>query len=335
MQFGLTGRRVFRIATAVALLITMSACAREALLAPVNWAAPDIVASRQAGVAYGADPRQTLDVYVPATRQPAPVVIFWHGGSWQGGDKDYYRFVGAALAERGFLALVPNYRLAPEHPFPAFVQDAALAVKWAKEHAQLFGGDPDRLYLSGHSAGGHIALILALDGRHLAEVGLASGSVAGVIPIAAPTGIENLRGAGLKGVFPPTVPDSAFSPIDLAGTNAIGAPEILLLHGADDSVVRAGNAVRLADSLRNAGGAAEARIYPDTGHLGILLQFSDTFGSSGRVLDDIAAFAGLTRWGRSRRLRAGLVSSMSGTPRESWPRPIPARQISRGWRQVA
>src|SRR5262245_1487022 len=107
---------------------------------------------RTTDIAYGSDKRPKLDVYVPeapsaaqvaqsATRPLRPVVVFWYGGSWQDGSKSEYRFVGAALAERGFIAVLPDYRLYPKVKFPAFVDDAAKAVAWVQQHAEEFGGD--------------------------------------------------------------------------------------------------------------------------------------------------------------------------------------------------
>lgn len=286
-------RAVARLLCAVTIALTVVGCAQETLLTPLNWAAPTDRVTQLSDLSYGADSRQKLDVYVPAGRGQAPVILFWHGGSWQRGDKDYYRFVGIALARRGFVAVVPNYRLAPAVSFPVFVQDAALAVKWTLENGSSHRGDVSRLYLSGHSAGGHIALILALDERYLSQVALTRDALAGVISIAGPTGLENLRGKGLKGVFPTALPDAVFSPIDLAPVGASAAPPFLLLSGADDDVVRPESSKSLADAIRDAGGRVATKSYPDTGHLGLLLEFSATFGGDTALLDDIADFAAI------------------------------------------
>lgn len=109
---------------------------------------------RCAGIPYGTDPRQSLDVYMPtpaATNRP--IVVFWYGGMWIRGSKEQYRFVGAALANAGYVAILPDYRLFPQARFPDFIEDGARAVKWAHEHATELGGDPQALFLMGHSAG--------------------------------------------------------------------------------------------------------------------------------------------------------------------------------------
>lgn len=284
---------VLRIVVVSLLGALLSACASEALLVPLNWGKTDdrIVAIND--LAYGAGAREKLDVYYPQRAQRAPVMLFWYGGSWRQGDKDYYQFVGTSLARQGFLAILPDYRLAPDHPFPAFVEDAASAVRWAYDHAGDYGGDPERIYVSGHSAGGHNALMLALDPQYLHAVGLGASDIAGVVSLAGPTGLENLRGDGLRGVFPPAVPDRAFSPIALAPHTAANAPPILLMTGLDDDVVYASSAARLADAIRAGGGTATVKTYPGIGHIGLLLGFADAFEGSSTAVDDLARFAGL------------------------------------------
>jgi acetyl esterase/lipase len=273
--------------------VVMSACANEALLIPLNWSDADSQITTVTDLAYGADARQKLDVYRPPTAHRALVILFWYGGSWQRGDKDYYQFVGKSLARRGFLAILPDYRLAPEHTFPAFVEDAAAAVRWVRDHAREYGGDPGRVYISGHSAGGHIALMLALDPEYLQAVGLAPLDIAGVASLAGPTGLENLRGDGLHGVFPQSIPDSAFSPITLAPLYGAGAPPILLMTGLDDDVVYARSVSNLADAIRVGGGTVTVKAYPSVGHIGLLLGFAGAFEAGSEAADDIARFAGL------------------------------------------
>lgn len=279
---------------AVALVCAaLTACTSEALLAPLNWGGQGERIVATTDLRYGSDVRQNLDVYRAAGSLNAPVMLFWYGGSWQQGANDYYGFVGAALARQGFVAILPDYRLAPDHPFPAFVEDAASAVRWAQDHAAEYGGDPNRIYISGHSAGGHNALMLALDSRYLRAVDMTPRDLAGVVSLAGPTGLENLRGPSLEGVFPLEMPDAAFSPIALAARSAGAAPPFLLIAGLDDNVVRPSNVARLADAIRVGGGEVTVRAYPDTGHLGLMLGFSGLFAETRRAASDMARFAGL------------------------------------------
>lgn len=218
------------------------------------------------GVAYGPGPRHRLDVYSPAraaAAAPAPAVVFFYGGGWEEGDRGIYRFVGAALAARGILTLVPDYRLYPEVRFPAFMEDAAAAVAWARSFLTTLGGDPGRLFLMGHSAGAQIATLLALDPSYLRAAGMAGGRLAGVIGLAGPYDFLPLRSPTLKAIFGPEVDWPASQPITYASA---AAPPMLLAAGTADRVVDPGNTERLAVRLRAVGATVEMRLYRGLGH---------------------------------------------------------------------
>src|SRR5450631_150740 len=119
----------------------LAGCARLGFLA-ANVPAAFGSYKRHTNIAYGADPQHRLDVYVPqrAAGVPRAVVLFWHGGRWRFGDKADYRFVGAALAESGYVTVVANYRHYPQVKMPGFMDDAAQAALWAVTHANEYGG---------------------------------------------------------------------------------------------------------------------------------------------------------------------------------------------------
>jgi acetyl esterase/lipase len=134
--------------------------------------------------------KHVLDLYLPAEGANFPVVVFVHGGGWRHGHKDglfnpYYK-VGEGLARRGIGAVVTTYRLAPKHKYPAPAEDVARAVAWTHRNIAAYGGDPDRVYLCGHSAGAHLVSLVALDAEFLAAEGLPSNVVAGVVGISGP-----------------------------------------------------------------------------------------------------------------------------------------------------
>lgn len=117
-----------------------------------------------ATVSYGDHVKQRVDVYAPASPTGrAPVAVFLHGGVWQHGDRTHYRAMGDELARAGFVAFVASYRLAPAHKWPAQLDDARAALALAVREAPRFGGDPARVVVIGHSAGGQLATLLALD----------------------------------------------------------------------------------------------------------------------------------------------------------------------------
>lgn len=239
-------------------------------------------------IAYGPDRRQRLDVYVPAHAGPGPlpVIVFFYGGSWSSGVKNGYGFVGRALATRGFVVVIPDYRLVPQVRFPAFLEDGASAVRWVRGHAAALGGDPGRLVLAGHSAGAYNAAMLALDPRWL---GGDRAAVRGFAGLAGPYDFLPLSGPVVEAAFA-AAPDPALTqPVRFAGPDS---PPAFLATAGKDTVVRPENAASLARRLRAAGVAVERRDYPAVGHAGLVTAFAQPFRTRARVLDDLAEFAG-------------------------------------------
>jgi acetyl esterase/lipase len=238
-------------------------------------------------VAFGGDPRQRLDVYAP--RRPgstaAPVVIFLYGGSWNSGTKAGYGFVGRALASRGFVVVIPDYRLVPAVRYPVFLNDNAAAVHWTRSHVAALGGDPDRLVLAGHSAGAYNAAMLAIDPRWLGDDRKA---VRGWIGLAGPYDFLPLDEDVTRETFG--------SAPDLPGTQpgahvATGDPPALLVTGDDDTLVRPSNSDTLAGQLMAAGVPVERIRYAGIGHAGLVTAIARPFRRRAPVLADMAAFA--------------------------------------------
>jgi acetyl esterase/lipase len=282
-------RRLLKLAAALALAALGGCSAAGVLNAAVsrkNFTAED-------GLAYGNAARQKLDVYVPDAASVAPVeghgrpvVVFFYGGSWQNGSRTNYLFVGAALASRGFVTVVPDYRTWPETAFPGFVDDAAAAVRWAHDHAAEFGGDPSRIFLMGHSAGAHIAMLLATDGRYLAAQQLDKRDISGVIGLAGPYDFLPLQDDTLKEIFPPAL-RAASQPINFVHGDE---PPMFLAAGKGDTTVDPGNTDRLAAKLRAAGDSVEVKHYPRVGHALLVGAFAGPLRSFAPVLDDTTAF---------------------------------------------
>jgi acetyl esterase/lipase len=134
-----------------------------------------------ADLAYGPDAKQRLDVYAPRDAKGAPVVVFVHGGEWTKRDKAEVSFKPKFLNENGVVFVSINYRLSPAVMHPAHVSDVASAVRWVRDHAAKFGGDPNKIALMGHSAGCHLVTLVALDPRYLAKAGLRPTDLRGVV----------------------------------------------------------------------------------------------------------------------------------------------------------
>jgi acetyl esterase/lipase len=136
--------------------------------------------------------KHKLDLYLPRDKKNFPVLMFLHGGSWRSGDRSAYRALGDRLARAGIGVAIPSYRLMPQNPHPAQIEDAAAAFAWVVQKAARYGGDPSRIYLSGHSAGAHLAALLALDEKYLGKFALPRTSIHGVIVISGIYDVDKL-----------------------------------------------------------------------------------------------------------------------------------------------
>lgn len=251
---------------------------------------------RTSDVPYGAHPRQNLDVYRPranaksAEPPAAGVVVFFYGGYWNSGSKADYRFVAEALTSQGFVAVLPDYRLYPDVTFPAFVEDGALAVRWAHDHAARIGGDPQRVYLMGHSAGAHIAALLTLDEHYLADVGLSTSAIRATAALSGP--YDFVPGPETRAIFNMSkddqTPPPGINPIHFANDGA--APPMLLIHGKRDDTVEPANTFRLAQRIRSTGGTVRTITYAKRGHVGVALALACPFRWLAPVLEDVTDF---------------------------------------------
>lgn len=239
-------------------------------------------------IAYGKQPRQRLDIYRPhMSERPAPIVIFIYGGRWREGAREDYRFVAQALTSIGAIAVVPDYGKFPAVQFPDFVSDAALAARWVIDHSAELDGDPRRTFIMGHSAGAQIAALLALDPRYLRAQGLGPTQLRGMIGLAGPYDFFPFTDADVAEVFASVDDLSATQPITYACNSH--AP-LLLLYGADDTTVKPGNSVRLAERIKSCGGQVTARAYPGIGHIGIIGSLWSPARGLAPTLTDIQRF---------------------------------------------
>lgn len=260
----------FLVVPAVAGLALWAAVAATSALAVFNALVPvDRGVERVAeGEAYGPDPRQKLDVYRPVKAAAGlPVLVFCYGGAWNSGERVLYEFAGRAFAAAGFLTIIFDYRLVPDHRFPAFVEDTAAAMAWASRNAARFGGDGGRLFLAGHSAGAYNVAMAALDPRYLAAHGLEPGVVAGVAALAGPFDFLPLDG-------PSTIEAFGQWP-DLGETQPVNAvtrqaPPFLLITGDADRTVYPRNSRRLAERLTDSGVEARLVVLEGLGHADVV-----------------------------------------------------------------
>lgn len=267
----------------------LAGCSAADLL---NATVSDEDVSETRDVRYAAGDRHTLDLYRPTNVGGGlPMIVFLYGGGWDTGNKGMYEFVARPLVRRGFVVAVPDYRLYPRVTFPAFLQDNAAAVAWSFAHARELGVDPARVVLMGHSAGAFNAAMLGLDRRWLQAVGLEPRRLAGVVGLAGPYRFLPSQDPDVVPVFGDanTPANQPYAFVD--GHN----PPMFLAAGQEDKTVMPRNTTELASRIRQLGGSAQDRLYPDVGHVGLITAFAPLFQGRAPVLEDVVAFATTAR----------------------------------------
>ena len=272
----------------IGLFFTASGCTPLAFMTanlPTHFSKTTVVHDR----VYGPDPLQKLDIYRPdeTPGHARDVIVFFYGGRWTTGAKDDYRFVGATLAEKGFLVVIPDYRKYPQVRFPVFVQDGARALAWVSDHIAEWHGNPARIHVVGHSAGAHIGALLTADLHYLADEGKDRSLT-----------IHDFAGLAGPYAFTPDEPDleDMFGPTSnypsMQVTTFIDGtqPPMLLLYSDKDRVVKYANLQKLEQRIMQQGGCVRSRIYPDADHTALLRALTWWGLKSVPVVDDITEF---------------------------------------------
>jgi acetyl esterase/lipase len=272
-------------ALAVSLLASLLAACHPLNL--VNLLVPHSGYDIHRGLAYGQDPRQKLDIYVPqGLKAPAPVLLFFYGGAWQGGNRGDYRGFGQAFASAGIVTVVADYRLYPAVTYPAFVTDAAGALAWLHGHVAEYSGDSARIFVSGHSAGAYNAVMLASEPKFIEAKGGNLGWIRGVIGISGPYDFLPMETREYIDMFHGR--DNADSmPVNhVTGKR----PPMLLVTGDDDSTVYPRNTASMAAKLRAFASPVQEVHYPGTGHIGIILSLVPGFRGTTHLRQDMLDF---------------------------------------------
>ena len=280
------------VALPLALLMLVAACSPLAVL---NGVRARGTATLTPDVAYGPSPRQKLDIHTPTSAAPPggwPVAVFFYGGSWNSGERADYRFVGEALAARGVLTLVADYRLYPEVRYPDFLQDCAQALGYGLREARALGGNPRRVFAVGHSAGGYNAAMLALDARWLKEAGHTLDELAGWVGLAGPYEFLPMTNVAAQPVFfHPNYPPGT-QPIDYVSRTSppsfVGAPVNDTLVSPQRSTVALGH------RLQEAGVPVTLKLYDRVSHQTLIGAFARPLRWLAPVLDDVVGFVEAT-----------------------------------------
>jgi acetyl esterase/lipase len=224
-------------------------------------------------ILYGDESAQDLDVYYPkplaqAMRsqqeiaQTYPMVVFVHGGSWESGSKEEYAFVGQSLAQAGYVTAVINYRKAPKHVYPDFVEDTAQAVAWSYNNAASLHADPQRLAVIGHSAGAFNVVAAVSNEDFLSPYGVNPDDIAAVIGIAGPYSYDFRKYGGSSAFANDATPDEVMPDRQLKGPQ----PPYLLLTAENDKTVHDTNTVKMTQALKDYGAAVENGVIKGASH---------------------------------------------------------------------
>jgi len=283
-----------RLAFAAAAASLLAACSPIKL---VDRLTPRDTYLAEPDIAYGGEPRQQLDVYRPLPETaPAegkrPLIVFFYGGTWTTGERASFRFVGEALASRGAVVVIPDYRLSPQVRYPAFVRDSALAMKWGLDNAARLGADPTQVYVMGHSSGGYNAAMVALDPRWLGELGASPKQLAGWIGLAGPYDFLPMGDPDAQRAF--DWPNTPRSSQPIAHVSA-AAPRTLLLAATKDTLVDpVRNTGQMADRLRAEGVDVQVQTFDNLSHVTLIGAVATPIRwIGGPVVPPLLAFVGL------------------------------------------
>ncbi len=227
-------------------------------------------------LSYGALERQKLDVYLPSVQvlrqkglalKNIPMVIFVHGGSWQNGSKEDYRFLGEALTKEGIGLAVINYQLYPKVRYPVFVEDTQLAMRWVHDHVADWGVNPNKIFVMGHSAGAFNVAAAIVDTERLKAVGLQPKDFAGIIGVAGPYDYE-FKGQPTEDIFKGYTRKEAMPSYKVA--RGVGLPPFLMIVVDKDEIVGAENGDLMLKALKDNGVYVEQKTIFGTDHASVI-----------------------------------------------------------------
>ena len=283
---GVALRGPIRVVLAAVLLLLVGC--QASVFGVLNATSGDAALNVRTNVVFDRAHHLAMDVYAPQDATDRPLIVFFHGGSWQDGKRQWYRWMGETLARHGFIVAIPDYRKYPHVRMDGFMTDAANAVAWVHANAAAYGGDPGAMFLMGHSAGAHVAALLATDGHWLEEVDLQPDQLAGFVGLAGPYDFLPFTDPAFIDMFgTASSAQAASQPVNFVDGDE---PPMLLLQGVDDHSVQPKNALSLARRMHAQGEPVEVRLYEGIGHSRLLLSYSYPLRRSSSALPDTLAF---------------------------------------------
>lgn len=223
-------------------------------------------------IAYGLRARHRLDLYISESGNHRPLIVFVHGGAWSHGDKRDYRFVGEAFARFGYDVAVINYQLAPQHKFPCYVDDLALALEFLNHQQSKFAISTAKIALMGHSAGAFNIASLLYNPRNFESP--IRQNIRTIIGIAGPYHFDYKGDPLAEPAFNQQVPYQQVMPYYFVEKNDI---QHYLFLADNDQLVEPKNSYDFQEKLLEQGNHCEVRVIPRTGHVSIMGSVSSLF----------------------------------------------------------
>lgn len=223
---------------------------------------------------FGDDPSQSLMVF-PCSQPNSPVLLFMHGGGWTNGYKEQMAFLAPPLNAEGFTLVSSSYRLAPKYVFPANFDDVADAVAMTWKLAGTYGYDRDAVFIGGHSAGGHLASLLAVKSDWQGQRGLPENVIKGCLPISATLDFTPAAGGSVRPRF--LGPEGVFNEVKASPLFQLGErlPPFLVAYGTQDIPHLPGQAQKFAMVARSKGGELEVLEIDGASHIDAMLWAAD------------------------------------------------------------
>ena len=241
--------------------------------------------------------QQKLDIYITSSNNldeysKKPTVIFFYGGCWGACsqlDKTDYRFIAQTLTKYGISTVIVDYRKFPQVKFPSIIADAANSVEWVTNNISRYGGNPQNIYLMGHSAGAHIASILNFNKTYLTEA--TYRNIKGFIGLAGAYDFLPFDESYQPALFGPPEKYYNSQTINFVTGNE---PASLLLYGNNDTRVKRRNIESLSKKINKMEGVVETHIYNNVDHISIISSLSIPFRNKKPILGDILKFINKT-----------------------------------------
>jgi acetyl esterase/lipase len=245
-------------------------------------------------VAFHPDMAPKLDVYSPAEGKGHPVLIFVHGGSWKDYDKELFAPVAQKLLPEGMVVVIPDYTLHPDAEYEQMTREVAAAVSWTLENIAQYGGDPEHVVVSGHSAGAHLSALALLDPRFLEGLGHSSDEICGWTGMSGPYDIQaEYDYWAAKGATPEVMLEVMGGQENFDRASPISYPRpdlppLLIIHGDEDETVPVEISIAFYQALQKAGAPSTLAVYSGAGHSDFL--FAALTEDRAQVVRDIAGF---------------------------------------------